>query len=107
MEVAWVALGIFMHGVCWTLFFESGRLFVDRRVATSMRSQAQALLTVWTGGVATIIGVFFSGWLYRWCVESGGPGWFGFWLILSALCGVALVVFRDTGYKGVPLQEEG
>ena len=105
VEVAWVALGIFMHGICWTLFFESGRLFVDRRVATSMRSQAQALLTVWTGGVATIIGVFFSGWLYRWCVEGGGPGWFGFWIVLSSLCGVALLVFA-VGYKGIPFQEE-
>ncbi|MGJ8723380.1 MAG: MFS transporter [Roseibacillus sp.] len=106
MQVTWVVLGIFMHGFCWTLFFESGRLFVDRRVETAMRSQAQALLTVWTGGVATIIGVFFSGWLYRWCVEGGGPGWLGFWAILSVLCGVALVVFA-IGYRGQPVREQG
>ncbi len=95
----WVAVGIFMHGICWTLFFECGRLFVDRRVATTMRGQAQALFTVWTGGIATIVGVFFSGWLYRWCVEGQGPGWLGFWSILSGLCLLSLVVFAF-GYRG-------
>lgn len=104
--LAWVVGGIFMHGICWTLFFESGRLFVDRRVERSMRSQAQAMLTVWTGGVATIVGVFFSGWLYRWCVLGSGPGWSGFWLIESALCLFALAVFA-VGYRGQrPASEE-
>ena len=105
IQVAWVTVGIFMHGFCWTLFFESGRLFIDRRVPTAMRSQAQALLTVWTGGLATIAGVFFSGVLYRWCVEGGGPGWFGFWLILSSLCLLSLLVFA-VGYRGDPSEEK-
>lgn len=97
--LGWVAAGIFMHGICWTLFFEFGRLFVDRRVAASLRGQAQALLTVWTGGVATILGVLFSGWLYRWCLEGGGPGWLGFWSILSGLCLLSLAIFAF-GYRG-------
>lgn len=98
--LVWVGAGIFMHGICWTLFFECGRLFVDRRVAASVRSQAQALLTVWTGGVATIVGVFLSGWLYRWCIGGPGPGWSGFWLIQSGLCLTSLTVFA-VGYKGL------
>lgn len=105
-QVIWVVVGIFMHGFCWTLFFESGRLFVDRRVPSELRSQAQALMTVSTGGVATIVGVFFSGWLYRWCVEGAGPGWLGFWAILTALCGVAVMVFA-IGYKGLPVPRSG
>ena len=98
-QLVWMFAGIFMHGFCWTLFFESGRLFVDRRVANSMRSQAQAMLTVWSSGVATVLGVFLSGTLYRWCVLSNGPGWMGFWSILSALCLFAAVVFA-IGYQG-------
>lgn len=98
-QISWMLVGIFMHGFCWTLFFEAGRLFVDRRVDSSIRSQAQALITVWTGGIATIVGVFFSGWLFRWCVESEGPGWMGFWLIQSALCFLFAVVFV-LGYQG-------
>ncbi|MDQ8191951.1 MFS transporter [Roseibacillus persicicus] len=101
-QVVWVAIGIFMHGFCWTLFFESGRLFVDRRVPREVRSQAQALMTVSTGGVATIVGVFFSGWLYRWCVEGDGPGWMGFWAVLVGLCVFSLLVFA-IGYKGLPV----
>ena len=95
----WMVPAIFMHGICWTLFFESGRLFVDRRVPPAMRGQAQALLTVWTGGVATIVGVLFAGWLYRWCLESDGPGWSGFWAILSGLCFAAILLFA-VGYRG-------
>ena len=87
-----MGVGVFMHGFCWTLFFESGRLFVDRRVVKSMRSQAQALLTVWSSGVATIVGVFLSGALYRWSLRPGGPGWSFFWLVLAALCGGATSV---------------
>lgn len=97
-----VALGILMHGVCWTLFFESGKIFVNRRVEPQLRGQAQSLLTVVTGGLATILGVFLSGLLYRWCVEGGGPGWSGFWLILAVLCGVGMLVF-GLGYQGQPV----
>jgi MFS family permease len=105
LEAIWlVAAGVLMHGICWTFFFESGRIFVDRRVARNLRSQAQSLLTVFTGGLATVIGVFFSGFLYRWCVEGPGPGWPGFWLILTSLCMVGLIVFA-LGYQGLPLQE--
>ena len=95
----WMVAGVLMHGACWTFFFEGGRLIVDREVATSMRNQAQALLTVMIGGVATILGVCTCGALYRWCVESDGPGWGGFWSILFGLTIVATVVFC-VGFKG-------
>lgn len=103
--LVWVGVGIFMHGICWTLFFECGRLFVGRRVESSMRSQAQALLTVWTGGVASIVGVFLSGYIYRWCMSEAGLGWLGFWLILSGLCLTSLLVFA-LSYKGSPRTSE-
>lgn len=95
----WMIAGMLMHGICWTLFFEAGRLFVDKRVDTAMRSQAQALLTVWTTGVASIIGIFFAGGLFRWCMAEGGMGWNGFWSVLSGLCFLSLLVFA-IGYRG-------
>lgn len=101
-QIALVGAGILMHGVCWTLFFESGKIFVNRRVERQLRGQAQSLLTVVTGGLATILGVFLSGFLYRWCVEGSGPGWTGFWLILAGLCGVGMLFFA-VGYQGQPV----
>ncbi|MBK1833506.1 MFS transporter [Roseibacillus ishigakijimensis] len=105
-QLAWVTLGIFMHGFCWTLFFESGRLFVDRRVPRELRSQAQALLTIVTGGMGQITGIFVSGWIFRACLQPGGWGWTGFWLILAVLCALAGLVFA-VGYQGLAAARRG
>lgn len=95
----WMLAGILMHGICWTFFFESGRLFLDRRVDQAMRSQAQALVSVLVSGVATILGVLFVGVLYRWCASPEGLQWSLYWLVLAGLCLVATVVYA-VGYQG-------
>ncbi|MDP0492157.1 MAG: MFS transporter [Verrucomicrobiota bacterium JB023] len=100
MAVTLIIAGIFMHGICWTLFFETGRVFINRRVDTDLRSQAQALMTVLSGGVGPATGYLISGALYRWCVKGDGPGWVGFWGVMSALVVVALVFFL-VGYRGI------
>lgn len=99
--VVFAGFGILMHGICWTLFFESGRIFVDRRVEKNVRAQAQSLLTVCTTGLGSIVGIMVSGVLYRWCVQGGGPGWQGFWLMLTVCCLVGSAIFAF-GYRGQP-----
>lgn len=103
--VVLTGFGILMHGICWTLFFECGRIFVDRRVEKQFRAQAQSLLTVFTTGLASIVGILVSGILYRWCVEGSGPGWEGFWLILTGCCLIGGTVFA-IGYRGLPAVTE-
>lgn len=96
-EVWWLVLGITLHGICWTFFFEAGRVFVHRRVDEGMRTQAQALLGFFTGGLGTVIGILTVDRLYQ--IISPNWGWSGYWAILTGLNCVALTIFA-VGYKG-------
>lgn len=93
--------GVVLHGLCWTFFFESGRVFVDRRVAPGRRARTQALLSLVSGGIGGVIGTKIVGWLYRSVAEGRGTeGWTTYWWILTAMCVLAGVVFFF-GYKGL------
>jgi len=97
-----VLLGVALNGISWALFFEAGRVFVDRRVEQGMRSQSQALLGILSGGIASIIGTWVVGVIYKQVVETeGGAGWVAYWLILTAMCVVGTLIFI-IGYKGDP-----
>jgi len=96
---AWLLIGILLHGVCWTFFFEAGRIFVNRRVDPAIRGQAQALLGIATGGLAGLLGVVAAKFLFSWCVESGAGGWSAYWAVLAGFSFLSLVIFT-VGYRG-------
>jgi MFS family permease len=98
-EVAWLVLGITLHGVCWTFFFEAGRVFVHRRVEEGMRAQAQALLGFFTGGLGNVLGILVVHSLYQAIVPL--HGWSPYWMILTGMNCVAMLIFA-IGYKGLP-----
>ena len=96
-----ILIGVGMHGFAWTFFFESGRVFVDRRVEPGMRAQTQALLTLVSGGLGAGIGTTLVGGLYRWLVVGhGAAGWTTYWWVLSGMCALTGLVFA-IGYKGL------
>ena len=97
-EVTWLILGITLHGICWTFFFEAGRVFVHRRVDEGMRTQAQALLGVVTGGVGHVIGIVVIQSLYYAIVPT--HGWSPYWMILTGMNFITMVIFH-VGYKGL------
>jgi MFS family permease len=98
-EVMWLVLGITLHGICWTFFFEAGRVFVHRRVDEGMRTQAQALLGFFTGGLGTVIGILVVDRLYQAIVPS--HGWSAYWMTLTGMNCVAMAFFA-LGYRGLP-----
>jgi hypothetical protein len=99
-SVEWLLAGIVLHGVCWTLFFESGRVFVDRRVGSENRSQAQALLTFAQGGLGGVFGTVVVALLYRGTILAGVENaWVWYWGVLTVMCLVCGVLFK-VGYKG-------
>jgi MFS family permease len=105
-EVFWLVLGVTLHGICWTFFFEAGRVFVHRRVDEGMRTQAQALLGFFSGGLGGVLGIVVVDVIYRTVVPN--HGWSPYWLILTGMNCVALTLFV-IGYKGLPVapdQEE-
>ena len=105
-----ILVGVSMHGYCWTFFFESGRVFLDRRVDPGMRAQTQALITLASGGVGAVLGTITVGWLYRMLVVGeGAPGWSTYWWVLTGMCVVIGIIF-SLGYQegqagmGEPIQ---
>ncbi|HAN81838.1 MAG TPA: MFS transporter [Verrucomicrobiales bacterium] len=99
-EVTWLVIGITLHGFCWTFFFEAGRVFVHRRVDEGMRTQAQALLGFFTGGLGTVLGILTVDRLYHLLAPSWG--WSGYWAVLTGMNCLALTLFAF-GYKGLPI----
>jgi hypothetical protein len=97
-EVVWLVLGITLHGICWTFFFEAGRVFVHRRVEEGMRTQAQALLGVVTGGLGNVVGIVLVQGLYDVIVPS--HGWSPYWMLLTGMNCVTMFIFF-IGYKGL------
>ncbi|MEN8772413.1 MAG: MFS transporter [Akkermansiaceae bacterium] len=99
-EVTWLVIGITLHGICWTFFFEAGRVFVHRRVEEGMRTQAQALLGFFTGGLGTVLGILTVDRLFH--LISPSWGWSGYWAVLTGINCVAMILFA-LGYKGLPI----
>ena len=81
-----IVLGIALHGFCWTFFFEAARPFVHQIAPAELRAQVQALLTLGTGGVGSITGTLFVGYLFHQNVGSSASGWTTYWYILMAIC---------------------
>jgi len=95
-----VYVGISLHGFCYTLFFISAQLYLERRIDPQYRTRAQAFLTLMMLGVGNFAGSLGGGWLRDWCSSGAGTDWRLYWSILA---GVALVVL---GYFAVRFREE-
>ena len=100
--IGWHIGGIAMHGLCYTFYFITAQVFLDRRVDPGMKGQAQGLLSMVSGGVGPLVGALFCGWLRVFCVDGGGGGWPAFWGILAAMIAGCFVMFaalyRGQGY---------
>lgn len=95
----WVWLGIAMHGPCYTFYYVTGQMLVDRRVEPGMRNQAQALLGTLSGGVGGLSGSLICGWYYGATIEMVN-GWAFFWAGLAAAVFGCAVYFL-AGYVGL------
>ncbi|MCP5536359.1 MAG: MFS transporter [Akkermansiaceae bacterium] len=92
----WMWVGIAMHGPCYTFFFVTGQMLVDRQVQPGMRSQAQALLGTISGGIGGLLGSLFCGFCYA--RTDGLPNeWTFFWGGLAVIV-VGCALYFVTGY---------
>jgi|TARA_B110000908_G_scaffold43992_1_gene53502 hypothetical protein len=75
--LTWMWLGIALHGPCYTFYYVTAQMVVDRRIDPGMRNQAQALLTT-LGALGGFVGSLFCGWYYT---ETHGlpHEWVFFW----------------------------
>ena len=98
--IGWHIGGLALHGVCFTLYFVTAQIFLDRRVDPGMRGQAQGLLMMVSGGLGPLIGAWFCGWLRLHVVTADGHGWTTYWAILAAMIAVCFVIFA-VFYRGM------
>lgn len=91
--------GIFVHGLCFTLFFITAQLYLEQRVPAEMRARAQALLTLMMSGIGNLFGTLGTGWWRMACKVDGHTDWPTFW---AGMMGITTVVFLffALAYKG-------
>lgn len=98
--INWHIGGIAMHGMCYTFYFITAQVFLDRRVDPGFKGQAQGLLSLVGSGIGPLLGALVCGWLRKVCVDADGHGWAQFWGILAAMIGVCFVIFAIF-YRGL------
>jgi MFS family permease len=91
--------GISLHGCCYTLFFVTSQIYLERKIPLRYRSRAQALLTVMILGVGNLFGYLGSGWLRTWCSDTTGTHWTQYWTIL-AISTLAVLVYFALRFRG-------
>ena len=92
--------GIVLHGLCYTLFFITAQLYLEKRIEPQLRARAQALLTLMTAGIGTLAGSVACDWWRTACRTGTLTDWPHFWLGLTAVV-VAVFVFFAAAYRGV------
>ncbi|QTN32318.1 MFS transporter [Akkermansiaceae bacterium] len=83
--LGWHTAGVALHGVCYTIYFVTAQVYLDRRVEPALRGQAQGLLSLMAAGIGPLAGAFFCKWLRAACVDGSGRGWETFWGVLAAI----------------------
>jgi MFS family permease len=98
--ISWHIAGIAMHGMCYTFYFITAQVFLDRRVDPGLRGQAQGLLSLVTSGLGPLAGAVVCGWLRNHFVDAAGHGWMEFWAALAAMIAACFVIFA-VFYRGL------
>ena len=98
--IGWHIGGIVLHGMCYTFYFITAQVFLDRRVDPGLRGQAQGLLTLVSGGLGPLAGALVCGWLRNHYVTADGQGWMEFWAVLAGMIAMCFVIFA-VFYRGL------
>ena len=102
--LAWHIAGIALHGICYTFYFVTAQVFLDRRVAPDLKGQAQGLLTLTASGLGPLLGALLCGWLRGRLLHADGSGWLELWATLGAMiagCFGILALFYRSTQRGV------
>jgi hypothetical protein len=98
--IGWHYAGVALHGLCYTIYFVTAQVYLNRRVDPSLKAQAQGLLSLMSAGIGPLVGAFFCGWLRAVCVDANGNGWEDFWWILAGIIALCWIAF-GTLYKSM------
>lgn len=92
-QIGWHIAGIALHGLCYTFYFITAQVYLDRRVEPAMKGRTQGLLSMISAGLGPLVGALFCGWLRQTCVMPDGSGWEWFWGLLAMMIAGCLAIF--------------
>lgn len=95
LPIIW--LGIALHGPIYTFMTVAGRIFIDLRVFSKLRGQAQALYSLMTINVAGILGSILFEVVYRRTVATPAENWAGLWIFMAAFAIIPFIYFLFWG----------
>jgi nucleoside transporter len=97
--VAFLYIGIMLHGVCYDFFYVTGQIYVDKKAPEDLRASVQGLMTFATYGVGWLIGAWLGGGILQkyQIMDTGdivtGHTWSAIMIIPAAIAAVVLVCF--------------
>ena len=97
LPIIW--LGVALHGPIYVFMTIAGRVFVDLRVPSKLRGQAQALYSLLTINVAGILGSLFYVTVYQRTVATPSENWTGLWTAMTVFALIVLTYFFLGGTK--------
>lgn len=100
-----VLAGIFLHGICFTLFFIPAQIYVEQRIDPQLRYRAQALLTLLINGFGNLFGYLGCGWLFSTAKRTSETPWPFFWIFLAG-CVFAVGIYFFKTYPHPPKATE-
>ena len=94
--MAFIYLGIILHGICYDFFFVTGQIYTEQRAGENIKSSAQGLITLATYGVGMYIGFIVAGQITESFSLDVGHDWKEIWLYPAGIATVVLLLFAFT-----------
>jgi MFS family permease len=91
--------GLALHGIAFTFTHVVSQIDLAERIAPELRSRAQALLSLMTGGIGNLAGYLITGAWISFCTENQQVHWTLYWSGLSGIV-FAVLAYFSIGYRG-------
>lgn len=91
--LAYLIASMIIYGMAFDFFNISGSLYIEQETPDKIRSSAQGLFAVTTGGFGPILGAYCSGYIVDFFTINGTRDWFSIWMIFSIYALVIAVLF--------------
>lgn len=91
--VAFLYLGIALHGICYDFFFVTGQIYTEKRAGEGSKSAAQGMITLATYGAGMFIGFWVAGQITEYYKTATGHNWPQIWLVPAAFAFLVMIIF--------------
>ncbi len=91
--VAFLYIGIALHGICYDFFFVTGQIYTEKRAGEGSKSAAQGMITLATYGVGMFIGFWVAGQVTEYYKTAEGHNWPQIWLVPAGFAFLVMLIF--------------